>query len=182
MIQGIHDYYALPFLPIYCALVSIGMLYAYSFLRMPYSRYPRAYKALVVAALFGSVWYAYSLRLMDYNGNRIMIETGKSVQGLVPANGSLFYLHGADYVNPEYLYYARRRGVLSNINQADNDFVGKTIKEHRWDPSETYLLANASRLQPQLQERLKARLDKFQLKEIGTSLDNGVVYKLTPRS
>ncbi len=178
----VHDYYALPFLPIYCALVSIGMLYAYSFLRMPYSRYPRAYGTLAVAAVFVSVCYAYSLRLMNYNGNRIMIETGKSVQELVPANGSLFYLHGADNVSPEYLYYARRRGVLSNINQADNDFVGKTIKEHNWDTRETYVLANAIRLQPQQQERLKARLDKYQLREIGTSLDNGVVYKLTPKS
>jgi MFS family permease len=178
----VHDYYALPFLPIYCALVSIGMLYAYSFVRMPYSRYPLAYKALAVAAIFGSVWYAYSLRLMNYNGNKIMIETGKSVQELVPANGYLFYFHGADYINPEYLYYARRRGVLAHIDRADNDFVNKTIKDHRWDPGETYLLANAVRPSPLQQERLKARLDSYDLKEIGTSLDHGIIYKLSPKS
>jgi hypothetical protein len=177
----VHDYYALPYLPVYCAMASIGTLYAYSFIRMPYSRYPRAYQALAVAAIFGSVWYAYSLRLLNYNGNRASLDTGKSIQELVPANGYLFYFHGADYVNPEYLYYTRRRGVLSNIDQADNDFVDKVMKEHRWDPGETYLSANAIRLQPAQQERLKARLDKYDLKEIGTSLDNGIVYKLIPK-
>ena len=52
-------------------------------------------------------------------------------------DGYLFYFIGADYVNPEYLYYARRRGVLSHINQADNDFVGKTIKEHNGIPAKS---------------------------------------------
>jgi hypothetical protein len=178
----VHDYYALPFLPIYCTLASIGVLYAYSFISMPFSSYPRAYKALAVIAIFGSVYYAYSLRLLNYNGNRISIETGKSLQELVPANGYLFYFHGADYISPDYLYYARRRGVLSNIDSADNDFVAKIIKDHKWDPGETYLLANAVRLSPQQQRKLKERLDKYDLKEVGTALDNGIVYKLTPRS
>ena len=158
------------------------MLYAYSFIRMPYSSYPRTYKVLAVAAILGSVWYAYSLRLMNYNSNKITIDTARSVQELVPANGYLFYFHGADYINPEYLYYTRRRGVLSNISNADNDFVIKTIKDHRWDPTETYLLALGVRVLPQQLEKLKERLDKFDLKEIGTSLDNGVIYKLSPKS
>jgi hypothetical protein len=178
----VHDYYALPFLPIYCALASIGVLYAYSFIGMPVSSYPRAYKAVAVIAVFGSVYYAYSLPSLNYIGNKISIETGKSVQELVPANGHLFYFLGADYVSPDYLYYTRRRGVLANISNADNDFVTKTMKDHNWDPGETYLLANAIRLQPQQQAKLKARLDKYDLKEIGTSFDNGIVYKLTPRS
>jgi hypothetical protein len=177
----VHDYYALPYLPIYCALASIGMLYAYSYIRMPYPSYPRFYKVLAVTAIFGSVWYAYSLRLMNYDGNKISIESGKSVQELVPVDGYVFHFIGADYVTPEFLYYDRRRGVLSNINNAGNDFVGKIMKEHRWDPNNTYLLANAIRLQPVEQQRLKERLDKYELKEVGTSLDNGVVYKLTPK-
>jgi hypothetical protein len=177
----VHDYYALPYLPIYCAIASIGMLYAYSFIRMPYSSYPRAYKVLAVAAIFGSVWYAYSLRLMNYDGNQITIESGKSVQELVPVDGYVFHFIGADYVTPEFLYYDRRRGVLSNINNADNEFVGKIMKEHRWDPNNTYLLANSIRLQPLEQQRLKDRLSKYDMKEVGTSLDNGIVYKLTPK-
>ena len=177
----VHDYYALPYLPIYCALASIGMLYAYSFLRIPYASHRRAYKILAVAAIFGSVWYAYSLRLMNYNGNRIMIDTGKSVQELVPVDGYLFHFLGADYVTPEYLYYDRRRGVLANIDTADNDFVSKTIKDHRWDPTNTYVLAVGVRRIPAQLERLKARLDKYDLKEVGTTLDNGTVFKLTPK-
>ena len=179
----VHDYYALPFLPIYCALASIGSLYAYSYLRRPLSSRPRAYQALaVVAAIFVSVYYAYSLRLMNYNGNKITIDSGKSVQELVPADGYVFHFIGADYNTPEFLYYDRRRGVLSNIDLADNDFVTKIIKDHRWDPDKTYLLANGFRLMTEQKEKLKQRLDKYDLKEVGTSLDNGVVYKLTPRS
>jgi hypothetical protein len=119
--------------------------------------------------------------LLNYAGNKITIGTGESVQELVPPNGYLFYFLGADYVDPEFLYYMRRRGVLSNISKADNEFVTRIIKDHRWDPSETYLLANSIRKLPQEQEKLKNRLDKFDLKEIGTSLDNGIVYKITPR-
>jgi hypothetical protein len=177
----VHDYYALPYLPIYCALASIGMLYAYSFIRMPYSSYPRAYGVLAVVAIFGSVWYAYSLRLMNYDSSRISAETGKSVQELVPPDGYVFHFLGADYVTPEFLYFDRRRGVLSNIENADNDFVSKIIKDHKWDPTNTYLLANSIRLLPLQQEKLKERLDKYDLKEVGTSYDNGVVYKLTPK-
>jgi hypothetical protein len=168
----IHDYYALPFLPIYCALTAIGLLYLCSLLGPPVARYPKAYATLAVAAIFGSLYYAYSLRLLNYGGNKVSIETGKSLQELVPANGDLFYLVGADYVNPEYLYYARRRGVLANIGTADSDFVSQTIRDHRWDPDNVYLLANAIRLLPDQQEKLKARLGRYDLKEVGTSLDN----------
>jgi len=177
----IHDYYALPFLPIYCALTSVGLLYLYSLLCPPFARHRRTYATLAVVAISGSLWYAYSLRLMSYNGNKASIETGKSLQELVPANGYLFYFHGADLMNPEYLYYARRRGVLADIFTADNDFVGQTIRDHRWDPDNTYLLAKAIRLLPDQQEKLKARLGKYDLKELGTSLDNGIVYKIVPK-
>lgn len=177
----VHDYYALPYLPIYCALASIGVLYAYSFIRMPYASYPRAYMVLVVATIFGSVWYAYSLQLLNYNGNRAGIEIGKDLQDLVPGDGYVFYLQPADVTNPEHLYYARRRGVLANIDAADNAFVSQTIRDHRWNPDNTYLLANTIRLLPGQQDRLKARLDKFDLRELGTSFDRGIVYKLVPK-
>jgi hypothetical protein len=177
----VHDYYALPYLPIYCALASIGLLYTYSFIRMPYASYPRAYMVLVVATIFGSVWYAYSLQLLNYNGNRAGIEIGKDLQDLVPGDGNVFYLQPADVTNPEHLYYARRRGVLANIDAADNAFVSQTIRDHRWNPDNTYLLANTIRLLPGQQDRLKARLDKFDLRELGTSFDRGIVYKLVPK-
>jgi hypothetical protein len=177
----IHDYYALPFLPIYCTLTAIGLLYLASLLGPPVAKHPKAYAMLAAAAVFGSLCYAYSLRLLNYNGNSASIETGKSLQELVPADGYLFYLVGADYVNPEYLYYARRRGVLSNLGTADNEFVSQTIRDHHWDPNNTYLLANAIRLLPDQQEKLKARLGRYELKELGTSLDNGIVYKIIPK-
>jgi hypothetical protein len=177
----VHDYYALPYLPIYCTLASIGLLYAYAFIRMPYASYPRAYMVLVVATIFGSVWYAYSLQLLNYNGNRAGIEIGKDLQDLVPGDGNVFYLQPADVTNPEHLYYARRRGVLANIDAADNAFVSQTIRDHRWNPDNTYLLANTIRLLPGQQDRLKARLDKFDLRELGTSFDRGIVYKLVPK-
>ena len=96
--------------------------------------------------------------------------------------GYLFYFIGADYINPEYLCYARRRGVLSDIVKAENGFVGQTINDHKWNPDKTYLLVNAIRLRPDQQEKLKQRLDKYDLKEIGTSFDNGILYKVTLRS
>jgi hypothetical protein len=178
----IHDYYALPFLPIYCALASIGLLYLYSLGGLPVASYPRAYTALAVAAIFASLYYAYSLRLLNYNGNSASVETGKSLQQLVPDDGYLFYFHGADYINPEFLYYARRRGVLYDIVKAENGLVGQTIKDHKWDPDKTYLLALGFRLRPDQQEKLKQKLDKYDLRAIGTSFDNGMVYKITPKS
>jgi hypothetical protein len=178
----VHDYYALPFLPIYCAMASIGILYMYSYIGLPVSSYPRTYTALAAVALFVSVYYAYSLRSLNYTDNKIMVDLGKGVQELVPANGYLFYFIGADYVDPEYMYYTRRRGVLANFSQSDNDFVGKIIRDHKWDPGETYVLANSIRLRPGQQEKLKQRLDRYDLKEVGTAVDNSVIYKLTPKS
>ncbi|MGB6394915.1 MAG: hypothetical protein WBF73_04445 [Bradyrhizobium sp.] len=178
----IHDYYALPFLPIYCVLTSIGLLYLYSLSGLPVASYPRAYTALAVAAIFVSLYYAYSLRLLSYNGNYASIEAGRSLQQLVPDDGYLFYFHGADYIDPEYLYYVRRRGVLSDLVKAENGFVGQTIRDHKWDPNNTYLLALGFRLRPDQQEKLKQRLDRYDLQEIGTSYDNGIVYKITPKS
>ncbi|HWX31260.1 MAG TPA: hypothetical protein VNZ53_27950, partial [Steroidobacteraceae bacterium] len=178
----VHDYYALPFLPIYCAMASIGILYMYSYIGLPVSSYPRTYTALAAVALFVSVYYAYSLRSLNYTDNKIMVDLGKGVQELVPANGYLFYFIGADYVDPEYMYYTRRRGVLANFSQSDNDFVGKIMRDHKWDPGETYVLANSIRLRPGQQEKLKQRLDRYDLKEVGTAVDNSVIYKLTPKS
>jgi len=178
----IHDYYALPLLPIYCALASIGLLYLYSLLGPPFARHRRAYAILAVAGIFGAIEYAYSLQLLNYNGNRTGIEIGKDLQDQIPRDGYVLYLQDADVTNPEYLYYARRRGVLSNISTADNAFVSRTIKEHRWDPDNIYLLANAIGLLPGQQDRLRARLDKYELREIGTSFDKGLIYKLIPKS
>ena len=178
----VHDYYALPFLPIYCALVSIGILYFYSYIGLPFSSYPRTYKALAAVALLVSIYYAFSLRLLNYNGNNGSVQTGKSLQQLVPDDGYLFYFHGADYIDPEYLYYARRRGVLYDLVKAENGLIGQTIKDHKWDPGKTYLLALGFRVRPDWQEKLKQKLDQYDLKEIGTSYDDGVVYKITPRS
>jgi Dolichyl-phosphate-mannose-protein mannosyltransferase len=178
----IHDYYALPFLPIYCVLTSIGLLYLYSLGGLPVATYPRAYIAFAAAAIFTSLYYAYSLRLLNYNGNNGSVETGKNLQQLVPADGYLFYFHGADYIDPEYLYYARRRGVLYDLVKAENGLVGQIIRDHKWDPDNTYLLALGFRLRPDRQQTLKQELDKYDLKEIGTSYDDGVVYKITPKS
>jgi hypothetical protein len=178
----IHDYYALPLLPIYCVLTSIGLLYLYSLSGLPVAAYPRAYTALAAAAIFISLYYAYSLRLLSYNGNNGSVETGKNLQQLVPADGYLFYFHGADYIDPEYLYYARRRGVLYDLAKAENGLVGQTIRDHKWDPDNTYLLALGFRLRPDRQQTLKQGLDKYDLKEIGTTYDDGVVYKITPKS
>ncbi len=100
----------------------------------------------------------------------------------MPDDGYLFYFRGADYIDPEYLYYVRRRGVLSDLVKAENGFVGQTIRDHKWDPNNTYLLALGFRLRPDQQEKLKQRLDKYDLQEIGTSYDNGIVYKITPKS
>jgi hypothetical protein len=146
---------------------------------MPKSpRLLKGYLAVAVAAVSGSVYYAYNQRLLNYNWNKMLILTGKSLQELVPENGYLFYFHGADYVDPEYLYFARRRGVLANIAKADNAMVAGIIKDHRWDPNNTYLLANATRLKPDQQEILKEKLSNYELREVGTSIDNGIVYKL----
>jgi hypothetical protein len=137
---------------------------------------------LVVATIFGSVWYAYSLRLLNYNENRVGIALGKDLQDQVPADGYVLYLQDADVINPEYLYYARRRGVLSNINATDNVFVSHMVKDHRWDPDNIYLLAHAIGLRPEQQAKLKARFDKYELREIGTSFNKGLIYKLIPKS
>ena len=177
----IHDYYALPLLPIYCTLASIGLLYLYSLLGPPFAKHRRAYAILAAAGIFGAIAYAYSLQLLNYNGNRAGIEIGKDLQDLVPGDGYVFYLQPADVTNPEHLYYARRRGLLANIDVVDNAFVSQTIRDHRWNPENLYLLATTIRLLPGQQDRLKARLDKFELRELGTSFDRGIVYKLVPR-
>jgi hypothetical protein len=176
-----HDYYALPVLPLYCTLTSIGLLYSYSSFGSPFSRPRWLAAALAAVAVFVSLRYAYSLRLLDYQGNKASIETGLSLQELVPADATLFYFHGADYINPEYLYYARRRGVLSDLVNARNAFIEKTEREHKWDPTNTYLLALGFRGRPNLQDQLRQQVDKYDLKEVGTTLDNGVLYKITPK-
>ncbi len=45
----IHDYYALPFLPIYCVLAAIGLLQACALLGPPIASHPKGYAALGVA-------------------------------------------------------------------------------------------------------------------------------------
>ena len=176
-----HDYYALPLIPIYCALTSIGLFYAHSSFAAPFAGRPRAFAAFAVVAVGISLYYAFSLRLLNYEGNQGSIETGRSLQELVPADGTLFYFHGADYINPEYLYYARRRGVLYDLANARNDFVEKIIKTHHWDPGNTYLLALGYRVRPEYVERLKQQLDRYNLTQIGTTYDNGIVYKISPK-
>jgi hypothetical protein len=178
----IHDYYALPFVPIYCTLASIGLLYLYAMLGPPLARHPKTYAMVAVAALFGCLSYAYSRQFLNYDGNRTGIEIGKSLQELVPPDGNVFYLQAADVTNPEYLYYARRRGVLANINTTDNAFVSQTMRDHRWDAGNAYLLADAVAALPGQQDKLKARLDKYELRELGTAFDKGLIYKLIPRS
>ncbi len=172
-----HDYYAIPFIPVYCVLTSVGIFWLYSMLpKTP--RLSKGYLAIAAAAVSGSVYDGYHQRFLNYNWNKILILTGKSIQELVPENGYLFYFHGADYVDPEYLYFARRRGVLANIAKADNAMVAGIIREHKWDPNNTYVLANSTRLKPEDQETLKGKLSNYELREIGTSIDNGIVYKL----
>jgi hypothetical protein len=176
-----HDYYALPLVPIYCVLTSIGLFYLYSLLCPPIARYPKSYAALAILAIFGSLYYGYSLRSLNYEENKASIAIGKSLQELVPANGYVFYCDKQDLANPEFLYYVRRRGLTANINTTDNEFVGQVMRDHHWDPDNTYLLANEVRLQPAVAERLKARLSNYDVREIGTSLNNGIVYKLVPK-
>jgi hypothetical protein len=55
------------------------------------------------------------------------------------------------------------------------------VKEHRWDPDNIYLFADAIRQVTVQQDRLKARLDRFEFREIGTSANRGIVYKLIPK-
>lgn len=174
-----HDYYAMPLIPVYCALTSIGLLYTWSAFGMRFSDSPRVYASLAVAATCVSIYYAYSLRLMSYTGNVPSITTGMDVQELVPADGYLFYALGADYINPEYVYYARRRGVLTSFDNMTNDYVGTIIATHRWNPQETYVLGLGHRGRPDLREKLARQLDKYDLKELGTTYDRGVVYKLS---
>jgi len=176
-----HDYYALPLLPIYCALASVGLLNFYALIGSPFAANARAFAFMAVAAIFGSIYYAYSLQSLNYRGNRMSIEIGKSLQELVPADGYVLYLTDEDVSNPEYLYYARRRGVLANFNTTDTRFVSQTVKDHRWDPDNTYLFADAIRLLPNKQDQLKLRLDRYELRELGTSAGRGIVYKLIPR-
>jgi len=176
-----HDYYALPLIPIYCVLTSIGLFYAHSSFAAPFAGRPKAFATFAVAAICVSLHYAFSLRLLNYEGNQSSIETGKNLQELVPADGTLFYFEGADYINPEFLYYARRRGVLYDLANAHNDFVEKIIKTHHWDPGNTYLLALGYRVRPEYEERLKQQLDRYNLRQIGTTYDNGIVYKISPK-
>jgi hypothetical protein len=178
----IHDYYALPLLPIYCALASIGLLYLYSLLGPPFARHRRAYAMLAVATLFGCLTYAYSRQFLNYDVNRAGIEIGKSLRELVPSDGNVFYLQTVETTSPEYLYYARRRGVLANIDTIDSAFVSQTMRDHRWDADNVYLLADAIRAFPGQQDKLKTRLDKYELREIGTAFGKGLIYKLIPRN
>jgi hypothetical protein len=176
-----HDYYALPLIPIYCALTSIGLLYAYSAWGSPLARRPRTFAVAAAAAIGVCLYYAYSLRLLNYEGMKPTAMTGLDVQELVPNDGYLFYFLGADYTDPTYLYLARRRGVLSNLSNINEDFIGRTIRDHKWNPDNTYLLALGYRSRPELREAMRQRLDKYELKEIGTTYDNGVLYKITPK-
>jgi hypothetical protein len=176
-----HDYYALPLIPIFCALTSIGLFYAHSSFTAPFAGRPKAFATFAVVAVCISLYYTFSLRLLNYEGNQGSIETGRSLQEIVPADGTLLYFHGADYINPEYLYYARRRGVLYDLASARNDFVEKIIKTHHWDPGNTYLLALGYRVRPEYVERLKQQLDRYNLTQIGTTYDNGIVYKISPK-
>jgi hypothetical protein len=176
----IHDYYSIPFIPVYCLLTSLGICLLYSVLPKS-AALAKAYSGIVGLFVVASVYYAYSRPELNYNWNKVLILTGKSIQELVPENGYLFYLHGADYVDPEYLYYARRRGVLANILKADNAMIANITKGHGWDANNTYVLANAIRLLPVEQQALKERLSNYELREVGTSIDNGIVYKLTSK-
>jgi hypothetical protein len=60
-----------------------------------------------------------------------------------------------------------------------NDYVGTIIATHRWNPQETYVLGLGHRGRPDLREKLARQLDKYDLKELGTTYDRGVVYKLS---
>jgi hypothetical protein len=177
-----HDYYALPLIPIYCALTSIGLFYAHSSFAAPFSGRPRAFAAFVVLAVCGLLYYAYSLRLLSYEGNQSSIRAGMDLQELVPADATLFYFQGVDDINPEYLYYTRRRGVVYDFANARNDFVANIIKTHHWDPDNTYLMALGYRVRPDYLERLKQQLDRYNLTLIGTTYYNGIVYKIGPKS
>jgi hypothetical protein len=176
-----HDYYALPLIPIYCALTSIGLFYAHSSFAAPFAGRPKAFAIFAIAAVCISLYYAFSLRLLNYEGNQGSIETGWNLQQLMPAEATLLYFHGADYIDPEYLYYVRRRGVLYDLANAHNDFVENIIKTHHWDPGNTYLLALGYRVRPEYVERLKQQLDRYDLTQIGTTYDDGIVYKISPK-
>jgi hypothetical protein len=177
-----HDYYALPLLPVYCALTSIGLFYAHSAFTAPFARRPKALAIFAAAAIFISLDYAYSLRLLNYRENEDSVLVGKSLQDLVPNEGYLFYFQFADYVNPEFLYYVRRRGVAADVANANNDYVGRIIKDHKWNPENTYLLALGMRDKPSTLETLKKRLDKYELREIGSAYNKSIVYKVLPKS
>jgi hypothetical protein len=118
---------------------------------------------------------------MDYKSNVPSIITGMDIQELVPPDATLFYFFGADYIDPEYLYYARRRGMLSHFDNISNDYVAKVFETHKWDPQNTYLLALGYRGRPDLKARLFDRLDKYDLNYLGTTYDRGLLYKITPK-
>jgi hypothetical protein len=176
-----HDYYAMPILPVYCALTSIGLLYTYSAYGMRWSDHPRIYTALATVTICISLSYTYSLRLLNYRENEPSVEVGKSLQDLIPNDGYVFYFQFADYINPEFLYYVRRRGVAADVANADNDYVAGVIKDHKWDPENTYLLALGMRDKPSTLATLKKRLDNYNLREIGTAYNSSIVYKVLPK-
>src|SRR5215475_13309905 len=64
-----HDYYALPVLPLYCALTAIGLLYSYSAFGSPFARPRWLGVTLGSLAIYICLYYAYSLRLLNYEGN-----------------------------------------------------------------------------------------------------------------
>jgi hypothetical protein len=134
---------------------------------------------LGVAAILVSVYYAYSL-LLNYKINKPAVELGKSIQELVPSDGYLFYVQAADITNPEHLYYAWRRGILANIDATNNALVSQVVRDHRWTPDSTYLLTNAIRLAPGQQDKLRARLDKYELREVRTAFDKGICLQAHP--
>jgi hypothetical protein len=176
-----HDYYAMPLTPIYCVLTSIGLLYTWSAYGMQFGRQPKLYAVLALAATGILLNYAYSLRLLNYNENEASRMIGKNLQDLVPDAGYVFYFQFVESTNPEFLYYARRRGAASHIDNANNEYVSNIVKTHHWNPDEVYLVVVGARYKPDTLSALKQRLGRYNLREIGTAYEKSVVYKLVPK-
>jgi hypothetical protein len=177
-----HDYYSMPVVPVYCVLTSIGLLYTWSAYGMQFRDHPKVYGFLAVAATCVCVYYAYSLRLLNYNQNVASITIGRNLQDLVPESGYVFYFQFVESSNPEFLYYARRRGVAADISYANNDYVADFIRSRKWNPDEVYLVAVGARYKPDTLARLKQRLDRYDLKEVGSAYDKSIVYKVLAKN
>lgn len=125
-VYSIHNYYELPFIPLYALIVAIGGKDFVIWIQRRMS-VPLQYITLTIFTIITIAWALDGSRVMNYTADKVLKSDGALIQKLTPSDSYVLW-EGCNN-NPAPLYFARRRGSCVGISQINEKFIANIFVE-----------------------------------------------------